>query len=374
MFTWASPRAARRRRPAPASAQARGDAVERQIDHRRREQRQHLAHQQAADDADAERMAQFRARAGAEHQGQGAEDGGHRRHQNGAKAQQAGLVDRLARRAAPRSRCATIAKSIIRMAFFFTMPISRMMPISAMMVRSSPASMRASSAPMPADGSVERIVIGMDEALVQHAEHDVHRRARRPPAATARWSGCCGRRAPRPERWCGCCPASRCRCSAFSMAETAAPSEAPGRKIERYRGRRKLRQMIDEQRPRLHIDLGDRRQRHLAAGGRRHVDGGQRIDGPVRRRIRLENDAILIRLSENRGDDSLAESIVQRVVDRADADAETRRAVAVDGDVGRKPVVFLIADDVRELGLLAQRRQQLRRPGRTRPRRPRFPA
>ena len=46
------------------------------------------------------------------------------------------------------------------MAFFFTMPISRMMPISAMMVRSSPASMSASSAPMPADGSVERMVMG----------------------------------------------------------------------------------------------------------------------------------------------------------------------------------------------------------------------
>ena len=29
-------------------------------------------------------------------------------------------------------------------------------------------------APTPADGSVERMVIGMDVALVEHAEHDVH--------------------------------------------------------------------------------------------------------------------------------------------------------------------------------------------------------
>ena len=45
-----------------------------------------------------------------------------------------------------------------------------------------------------------------------------------------------------------------------------------------------------------------------------------------------------------------------------DADAETRRAVAVDGDVGGETVVFLIADHIRELGLLAKRREQLRRP------------
>ncbi len=112
--------------------------------------------------------------------------------------------------------------------------------------------------------------------------------------------------------------------------------------------------MIDEQRPGFHIDLGDRRQRHLAAARRRHVDRLQGIDGSVGGRIRLQDDAILIRLGEDGGDDALAEGIVQRVVDRADADAEARRAVAVDGDVGRESVVLLIADHVGELGLLAQ--------------------
>src|ERR1700761_5461112 len=75
---------------ARSPAQAQRDAVEPLIDHRRREQRQQLAEQQAADDRDAERMTQFGARASAEHQRQGAENGGHRRHQNGAEAQQAG--------------------------------------------------------------------------------------------------------------------------------------------------------------------------------------------------------------------------------------------------------------------------------------------
>ena len=65
------------------------------------------------------------------------------------------------------------------MPFFFTMPISRMMPMMATMSRSRWNSISASSAPTPAEGSVERIVIGMDEALVQHAEHDVDGHQRR---------------------------------------------------------------------------------------------------------------------------------------------------------------------------------------------------
>ena len=57
-------------------------------------------------------------------------------------------------------RSAASAKSIIMMAFFFTMPISRMMPIMAMTLRSVCVSISASSAPTPAEGSVERIVMG----------------------------------------------------------------------------------------------------------------------------------------------------------------------------------------------------------------------
>ena len=40
------------------------------------------------------------------------------------------------------------------------MPISRMIPIIAMIDRSMRITSKASSAPTPADGSVERIVIG----------------------------------------------------------------------------------------------------------------------------------------------------------------------------------------------------------------------
>ena len=73
----------------------------------------------------------------------------------------------------PRSRSASRAKSTIMIAFFLTMPISRTMPMMPITSRSLPAIISASNAPMPAEGNVDRIVTGMNEALVQHAQHDV---------------------------------------------------------------------------------------------------------------------------------------------------------------------------------------------------------
>ena len=66
----APPRApARRRRPA-ACARAAGQTIEREVDDRRRVERERLAHEQAADDRDAERVAELRADAGAERERQ----------------------------------------------------------------------------------------------------------------------------------------------------------------------------------------------------------------------------------------------------------------------------------------------------------------
>ncbi len=53
-----------------------------------------------------------------------------------------------------------MAKSIIMIAFFFTMPMSRMMPMMPITPRSLPVTINASSAPTPAEGSVDRIVSG----------------------------------------------------------------------------------------------------------------------------------------------------------------------------------------------------------------------
>ena len=57
-------------------------------------------------------------------------------------------------------RSASSAKSIIMIAFFLTIPIKRMRPISAMMLNSVPVTISASTAPTPAEGRVDRIVSG----------------------------------------------------------------------------------------------------------------------------------------------------------------------------------------------------------------------
>ncbi|MCY1187496.1 hypothetical protein D9M73_284840 [compost metagenome] len=62
--------------------------------------------------------------------------------------------------ARPRWRWAARAKSIIRMPFFLTMPISSTMPISAITENSCPQAQSISTAPIPAEGSVDRMVSG----------------------------------------------------------------------------------------------------------------------------------------------------------------------------------------------------------------------
>src|SRR5215211_252105 len=71
------------------------------------------------------------------------------------------------------SRSRLIAKSTRMMPFFFTMPMSKMMPMMPITERSKPPSHSASRAPMPAEGRVERIVSGVNIALVQDAEDHV---------------------------------------------------------------------------------------------------------------------------------------------------------------------------------------------------------
>ena len=61
---------------------------------------------------------------------------------------------------APPLFCRCSAKSIIKMAFFFTMPMSSITPISAMSENSVLNSISASSAPTPAEGSVDKMVSG----------------------------------------------------------------------------------------------------------------------------------------------------------------------------------------------------------------------
>ena len=83
-----------------AAAELAVQPVKQKIDHRRRVEREHLRHQKAADNGDAERPPQFRARADGNDQRQRAQHGGKRGHQDRPESRKAGLMDGLLRRQA----------------------------------------------------------------------------------------------------------------------------------------------------------------------------------------------------------------------------------------------------------------------------------
>jgi hypothetical protein len=77
------------------AAEAAREAVEEEVDHGGRVERQNLAQDEAADDRDAEGAPQFRSGTGSERQRQAAEERRHGGHHDGPEAQEACLVDRL---------------------------------------------------------------------------------------------------------------------------------------------------------------------------------------------------------------------------------------------------------------------------------------
>ena len=77
----------------PAAREALRQVVKEDVDDRRGVEREHLAQQQAADHADAQRPAKLGADAGADGQRDAAQQRGHGGHHDGTEAQQAGFVD-----------------------------------------------------------------------------------------------------------------------------------------------------------------------------------------------------------------------------------------------------------------------------------------
>ena len=73
----------------------------------------------------------------------------------------------------PRSRSASRAKSTIMMPFFFTMPISRMMPMIPITSRPKPYSQQHQQGACAGRRQGGQDGQRMDRALVQHAEDDV---------------------------------------------------------------------------------------------------------------------------------------------------------------------------------------------------------
>ena len=166
--------------------------VEQQVDDRRRVEGEHLRHHQAADDGDAERAAQLRARARGDAPA-ARRPAAPRTSSSGSAGSARGRPPGW--RAPATARCwrsASSAKSTSMMPFFLTMPISRMMPMKAITDSSMPAKsqrdQRAEAGRRQRRDDGQRV----RQALVEHAQHDVDREQRgddqQRPAMLACWA------------------------------------------------------------------------------------------------------------------------------------------------------------------------------------------
>ena len=143
-----------------------------EINDRRRVQRQELREQQAADDRDAHRPAQFRAGAVFQRQRQRAEQRGHRRHHDRTEPQQAGLVNRFLRRQS------LLALRIQREINHHDRVLlhdadQQDDPDQGIIEKSMRQIISASNAPTPAEGRRGENRDRMDVAFVEHAQDDV---------------------------------------------------------------------------------------------------------------------------------------------------------------------------------------------------------
>ena len=164
----------------------------------------------------------------AERQRQRAEERRHRRHHDRAGSA-AGTPGRSTPRATcPRSRSASSAKSIIMIAFFLTMPMSRMMPMSAMTLNSvrhdDERQERADARRRQRRQDRDRV----DVALVEHAEHDVDGEQRGEDQERLATPATRGRPPPCPGTRRGCRAAGRSRARRGGWRRPPSPSETPG--------------------------------------------------------------------------------------------------------------------------------------------------
>jgi len=75
---------------------------------------------------------------------------------------------------------------------------------------------------------------------------------------------------------------------------------------------------------------------------------GVRVLPELRRH--LHHHVVLIQLSVHRGDFTLPESIVQRIVNPLSRKPKARRSGTIEGQIGRQTVILLIATDIGQLG------------------------
>src|SRR2546427_5164466 len=108
--------------------------------------------------------------------------------------------------------------------------------------------------------------------------------------------------------------------------------------------------MVQRQRSDAGLETRERAEGHLRAVGGFYINVFQRIGVLLELRIHFDDNVILIQLSEDGGDQALAESVVESVVDIGGEKAEGGRGGGGGGGGGGGDLVLIVAGGIREIG------------------------
>src|SRR4051812_31517073 len=133
-----------------------------------------------------------------------------------------------------------------------------------------------------------------------------------------------------------------------------------GRQIERDSRCRELPLMVDGKRRARASERSKGAQRNIGSVRRMHIDVFERIWSTLKVRPDLKHNVILVQLREHGGDLSLAEGVVEGVVDRLRLYAQARGGVTVDVESSLQTAALLVTSNVAELRDLPELVHQLR--------------
>src|SRR5260370_19826502 len=136
----------------------------------------------------------------------------------------------------------------------------------------------------------------------------------------------------------------------------------PRRKIEGDRGDRELALVVHRQRPGPGLEMGKSAEWHRSVRAW-EIDVLQPDRRPLELRRGLEHHMVLVELGEQSRDLSLAEGVVERVVDHLRGNPEPRGGYPIDHQRGPQGLVLLIVRHAPKLGERPYPVGELRGPG-----------
>ncbi len=188
----------------------------------------------------------------------------------------------------------------------------------------------------------------MDEALIEHPQHDVdgHDRRQDQPDLVVQRSleGVGGAQEHGGERG----GDAEVLLGLVDLADRRAQGH-PRRGVEGDVGGRELADVVDLQRPGLHAHRGEGRERDRPARAGLHVDVVQALGGPHHGGVGFQDHPVLAGLGEDGRDDPLSEGVIKGLVDGLGGDAEARGGVPVHVYIGREALALDVGGDVAQL-------------------------